>query len=94
MLPKIVFFEKSEEALNDKFVFTMGAKMCQRFDVTSLRQLIFSVKVIEKAQCLRDVAIKMNSSIDSANVVVANLKPLYFGHYGCSRSPLIPVTGD
>ena len=30
-----------------------------------------------KAQCLRDVAIKMNSSIDSTNVLVANLKPLY-----------------
>ena len=31
-----------------------------------------------KAQCLWDVAIKMNSSRDSANVLVANLKPLYW----------------
>ena len=29
-----------------------------------------------KAQCLWDVAIKKNSSIDSTNVLVANLKPL------------------
>ena len=28
-----------------------------------------------KAQCLWDVAINMNSSIDSTNVLVANLKP-------------------
>ena len=35
-----------EEALNDKkFVFTVGAKMCQRCDVTSLRQSIFLAKV-------------------------------------------------
>ena len=34
-------------------------------------------KVYIKAQCLWDVAIKMNSSIDSTNVLVANLKPLY-----------------
>ena len=32
-----------------------------------------------KAQCLWDVAIKMNSSIDSTNVLVANLKPLHWG---------------
>ena len=31
-----------------------------------------------KTKCLWDVAIKMNSSIDSANVLVANLK-LYSG---------------
>ena len=30
-----------------------------------------------KAQCLWDVAVKMNLSIDSTNVLVANLKPLY-----------------
>ena len=29
-----------------------------------------------KAQCLWDVAIKMNSSIDSTNMLVANLKSL------------------
>ena len=33
-----------------------------------------------KVQCLWDVAIKMNSSIDSTNVLVANLKPLYWVH--------------
>ena len=33
-----------EEALNDKFVFTVVAKMCQRFEVTSLRSSIFSAK--------------------------------------------------
>ena len=33
--------------------------------------------VMAKAQCLWDVAIKMHSSIDSTNVLVANLKPLY-----------------
>ena len=40
MLPQIVFLKKAiEEAVNsEKFVFTVGAKMCQRFDVTSLRQ--------------------------------------------------------
>ena len=32
-----------------------------------------------KALCLWDVAIKMNSSIDNTNVLVANLKPLYWG---------------
>ena len=31
-----------------------------------------------KAQYLWDVAIKMNSSIDSTNVLVANLKSLYW----------------
>ena len=34
-----------------------------------------------KAQCLWDVAIKMKSSLDSTNVLVASLKPL-LGHYG------------
>ena len=29
-----------------------------------------------KAQCLGDVAIKMNSSVDCIDVLVANLKPL------------------
>ena len=40
-------------------------------------EVSFNVFVIVKAQCLWDVAIKMNSSIDSTNVLVANLKPLY-----------------
>ena len=31
-----------------------------------------------KAQCLRDLAIKMNSSIDSTNMLVAYFKPLYW----------------
>ena len=31
-----------------------------------------------KAQCLWDVAIKMNLNIDCTNVLVANLKPLYW----------------
>ena len=37
-----------------------------------------SQEVTVKAQCLWDVAIKMNSSIDSTNVLAANLKPLYW----------------
>ena len=40
-----------------------------------------------KAQCLWDVAIKMNSSIDSTNVLVANLKPLYWAVW-LRKSPL------
>ena len=31
-----------------------------------------------KAQNLWDVSINMNSSIDSTNVLVANLKPIYW----------------
>ena len=31
-----------------------------------------------KAQCLWDVTIEMNSSIDSTNILVTNLKPLYW----------------
>ena len=31
-----------------------------------------------KEQCLLDVAIKMNSSVDCTNVLVANLKPASF----------------
>ena len=34
--------------------------------------------VMVKAQCLWDVAIKMNSSTDSTNMLVTNLKPLYW----------------
>ena len=34
------------------------------------------LEVMVRAQCLWDVAIKMNSSIDSTNILVANLKPL------------------
>ena len=43
-----------------------------------------------KVQCLWDVAIKMNSSIDSTNVQVANLKPLYWALYGHVGSWLYP----
>ena len=32
----------------------------------------------KSAQCLWNVAIKMNSSIDKTNVLVAILKPLYW----------------
>ena len=32
-----------------------------------------TTKIMVKAQCLWNVAIKMNSSIDSTNVLVANL---------------------
>ena len=38
----------------------------------------FDSQVMVKAQCLWDVAIKMNLSIDSTNVLVPNLKPLYW----------------
>ena len=31
-----------------------------------------------KVQCLWDEAMNINSSIDSTNVLVANLKPLYW----------------
>ena len=41
-------------------------------------KLRYWTKLMIKAQCLWDVAIKMNSSIDSTNVQVANLKPLYW----------------
>ena len=34
-----------------------------------------------KAQCLWDVAIKMNSSIESTNVLVDNLNPLLVANY-------------
>ena len=39
-------------------------------------------KVMVKAQCLWDVAVKMNLSIDSTKyVLVANLKPLYWAQW-------------
>ena len=43
-----------------------------------------------KAQCLWDVAIKMKASIDSTNVLVANMKPLKLRPYiaGSIRSRL------
>ena len=43
-----------------------------------LQALIFFLNKMEKAQCLWDEAIKMNSSIDSTNVLAANLK--HHGH--------------
>ena len=47
----------------------------------TINELLFPVLnfVLVKAQCLWDVAIKMNSIIDSTNMLVANLKPLYWG---------------
>ena len=38
-----------------------------------------------KVQCLWDVAIKMNWSIDRTNVLVDNLKPLYWALWPCFK---------
>ena len=48
--------------------------------------------VMVKAQCLWDVAIKINSSINSTNVLVANLKPLYWALWPrCMVAGFTPV---
>ena len=50
-------------------------KLLQRGNQNVLN-LDLLVEVMVKAQCSWDVARKMNSSIDSTNVLVANLKAL------------------
>ena len=48
----------------------------------SFFQSVMYKKVMVKAQCLWDVAVKMNLSIDSTKyVLVANLKPLYWAQW-------------
>ena len=39
-------------------------------------------------QCLWDMAM-MNSTTDSTNVLVANLKPIYFGHYMATLGKIV-----
>ena len=61
------FFFQAEDGIRD--IGVTGVQTCA---------LPIYSELMVKEQCLWDVAIQMNSSIDSTNVQAANLKPLIY----------------